>query len=198
MLAILFFTLLLLTSCATLLEEKTYDLDITTNLSHAKVKVYDSIYKLPNKVNVRRSNEDLELTLISDSLFLDYKVRSSLNPTFLYLNMAGLQFAPLGYAVDFTNKKRFYYGESIHLDFKDTLRVVKSPSFGRLWSDFFSETNPKAKGNVNFLFSIVRANRFSLKPIDFGKKVKTSFFGWGILTGLEYFYRDGVYKFKNR
>ncbi|MCX7552237.1 hypothetical protein [Xanthomarina sp. F2636L] len=181
---------LLLTNCATILKKKTYDLSISSNEKNAKVKVYDSIYDLPNKVKVIRSNLDLDLILITDTLNIDYKIKSSPNPTFLYLNLVGMQMAPLNYAVDFTNKKRFYYGKNAYLNSKDSLRIIEPP-VSKFYTDFFAETYPKNKNDINLVFSIPYVNGFYFKPQGYGTKSNTGFFG--ISAGIEYFYKSNKY-----
>lgn len=180
----------LLTSCATILKKKTYELSISSNENKAKVKVYDSIYDLPSKVKVKRSNLDLDLTLITDSLKLDYKIKSSPNPKFLYLNLIGLQAAPLNYAIDFTNKKRFYYGKNVYLNSKDTIRIIEPPA-SKFYSDFFAETYPKSQNDINLVFSIPYVNGFYFKPQGYGTKTEIGFFG--ISVGIEYFYKPNKY-----
>ncbi len=179
-----------LSSCATILKKKKYDLNVTSNLLNAKVKVYDSLYQLPNKIKVIRSNKDLELTLIADSLEIDYKVKSSPNPTFLYWNLIGMQLATVNYAVDFTNQKRFYYGRSLYLNSNDTTRIIEPP-IRKFWSDYFGQKFPKQKNDINLCFSIPYVNGFNFEPKDFGTKVNTGF--WGISAGLEYYYKNDKY-----
>lgn len=189
----LLFTLIicfLLTSCATILNKKTYDLRVSSNEIHAKLKIYDSIYDLPNKIKVTRSKHDLNVTLITDSLNWDYIIKSAPNPTFLYLNLVGSHFAPLNYAVDFTNQKRFYYGKDVYLNTNDTLRLIEPPST-KFYTDFFAETYPKNKNAINLVASIPYANAFYLKPQDFGIKSNVGFFG--ISAGIEYFYKPKKY-----
>ena len=125
---------LLCTSCATILKKKTYNVKVTSDLEHAQVKVADSIYMLPAKIKLERSNKELDITLISEELNIDYKVKPSPDPVFLYVNLSGTLFAPLNYAVDFTNHKRFYYGKKIHLDSKDTLREIV-PKVRKKWEE---------------------------------------------------------------
>lgn len=183
-------TCFLLSSCATILKKKDYDLIITSNLSNVKVKVYDSIYKLPKKIKVTRSKEDLELKLISDTLIYDYRVKSSPNPTFLFWNLIGMHLSPVNYAVDFTNQKRFYYGESIYLNTNDTTRIIEPP-IRKLWSEYFGKKYPRHKNDINLTLSVPYINGFNFEPNNVGTKVNTGF--WGISAGLEYFYQDDKY-----
>ncbi|TYB79228.1 hypothetical protein [Bizionia myxarmorum] len=180
----------LFTSCATILKKKTYNLHILSNESNAKLKVYDSIYNLPNKIKVTRSKHDLDLTLIRDSLDVHYVIKTSPNPTFLYLNLIGAHFAPLNYAVDFTNEKRFYYGKEVYLNTNDTLRIIVPPAT-KYYTDFFAETYPKNKNAINLVASLPYVNAFYLKPQGFGTKSNVGFFG--ISAGIEYFYEPKKY-----
>lgn len=187
---IMLITSILFSSCATILNKKTYDLSFSSDLENANVKIYDSIYSLPNKVKVIRSDEDLSVTLFSDSLALDYKIKASPNSTFLYLNLVGMQASPINYAVDFTNKKRFYYGKKVHLDSKDTLRIIEPP-IRKFWTEYFAKKYEKKQGNINLIVSIPYVNGFNFEPENYGTKVNTGF--WGISAGAEYFYRNDKY-----
>ena len=178
------------TSCATVLSKKSYALTATTNINNAKIKVYDSIYNLPNEIKVTRSKKDLDLVLITDTLKLDFKVKSSPSPTFLYWNLIGMQASPLNYAIDFTNQKRFYYGKSVHLNANDTIRIIEPP-VRKKWLSYFSEKHPKKKSDINLSFSVPYVNGFNSEPDGYGTIVNTGF--WGISTGLEYFYKDNKY-----
>ncbi|PRP67144.1 hypothetical protein [Nonlabens agnitus] len=181
---------LFLTSCATILKKEDYDLRVTSNVRNAKVKVYDSLYDLPNNIKVVRSKKDLKLTLISDTLNLDYIVKSSPNPTFLYLNSLGMQLSPAYYAIDLTNQKRFYYGDNVYLNTNDTTRIIHPP-VRKFWNEYFGKKYPKNKEHINLSLSIPYINGFNFEPNEIGTKVNTGF--WGISAGLEYFYRDDKY-----
>ena len=179
-----------MTSCATILKKKDYNLRITSNVRDAKVKVYDSVYDLPNDIKVVRSKKDLKLTLISDTLNLDYIVKSSPNPTFLYLNSLGIQLSPVYYSIDFTNQKKFYYGVNVNLNSNDTTRIIEPP-VRKFWNDYFGEKYPKHKDDINLSLSIPYINGFNFEPNEIGTKVNTGF--WGISAGLEYFYKYDKY-----
>lgn len=179
---------IVLSSCSTILKSKTYKVKVTSNLKNAKVKTNDSVYKLPTNIEVKRSKEDLNLILISDTLKLDYKVLASPHQTFLYWNLIG--FAPLNYVVDFTNDKRFHYGEHLYLNSKDTLRTL-TPSLRKSWNNFFDQKYPRSKNDINLFISIPYVNSFNFKPHNYGTRINTGF--WGISAGLEYFYASNKY-----
>lgn len=181
---------ILLSSCATVLKRKTYDLSVRSDVANAQVRANDSIYALPNDIAVERSKRDLKLTLITDSLELEYTLKSSPNPTFLYWNLVGVYFSPLNYAIDFTNQKRFYYGESVYLNSKDTLRILEPP-VSAFWKKYVAEKYPRKKGDLHLSLSIPYVNGFNFEPKGFGTKVNTGF--WGISAGLEYFYKPTKY-----
>jgi hypothetical protein len=101
---ILFFSF---ASCATIFTKKSYELELNS-YSNTKVQVYDSIYKLPTKLNVIRSKNNLPIILISDSLNKEFILKPSISPKFLYGNLSFVHFAPIGYLIDLTTVKRFY------------------------------------------------------------------------------------------
>lgn len=183
-------TVLLLSSCATVLKRKTYKLRVTSDLENAKVKTNDSIYELPNYILVKRSKEDLNLTLVSDTLALDYTVTATPHQTFLFWNLMGTVMAPLNYAIDFTNDKRFHYGDHVYLNSKDTIRVLRAPLL-KSWDDFFAEKHLRSKGDINVSISIPYVNSFSYNLEGYGTRSSTGFFG--VSAGLEYFYKSNKY-----
>ncbi|WP_298515446.1 hypothetical protein [uncultured Kordia sp.] len=186
----LILTSVLFSSCSTILKSKTYTLKVTSDLENAKVKTKDSIYELPSYIKVERSKNDLNLTLVSDTLSLDYAVKSSPHQTFVFWNLIGTIVAPLYYAIDLTNDKRFHYGDHVYLNSKDTIRVLKPP-FLKSWKDFFAEKHPRSKGDFNVSISIPYVNSFSYNLDGFGNRSSTGFFGAS--AGLEYFYKSNKY-----
>ena len=172
------------------MKKKTYDFHISSNENNAKVKVYDSVYKLPHKVEVIRSKKDLDVTLITQDSVVDYTIKSSPNPTFLYLNLVTFYLSPINYAVDFTNEKRFYYGRRAYLNTADSTRIIV-PRIRKSWTNYFAQKYPRKKNDVLVSVSIPYVNGFNFRPKGFGTKVNTGF--WGISAGLEYFYKPNRY-----
>lgn len=168
----------LLCSCATILNEKNYLVLVSSNLDDSKVKVYDSIYKLPALIDVKRSNKDLDLTLLKDSLSINYKTKASLTNTFIYWNMLGYGMYHL---IDLTNHKRFHYGKSITLNSNDTVRILESSSRS------FWKKSQIEKGDIDFVFSIPLFNNFYFKPENYGARYESGIFGMSL--GADYYYK---------
>ncbi|WP_353116818.1 hypothetical protein [Myroides odoratus] len=113
---LLLLALLLLTSCATVLNEDSRLIYFYSSKNLEKIKVKDSIYELPVQLNLARSKEDLKVVMVTDSTDLTYTIKAERDKKFLYLNLTGVLFAPVNYAVDLTNHKRFAYPKSVYLD----------------------------------------------------------------------------------
>ena len=190
---ILLIILLSLTSCATIFAKKTYELEIKS-YSNTKIKINDSIYNLPAKVNVKRSRKDLPIILISDTLNKKYNIKSSISPKYLYGNLSFVHFAPVGYLVDLTNEKRFYYGKSHFLNISDTITELNTPireSFKNSKKDisnYFTEKYQTNKGQINITISIPWVNNFNYQPNDENQKNSTGFLG--LSTGIEYYHNE--------
>lgn len=189
-----------LTSCATVLHKKNYPINIQSNESEAKIKVNDSIYSLPISTIVERSNKDLTLILLTETKNIEFKAKPKLTSTFKYWNLIGsFPGALYFYAIDLTNKKRYYYGKSILLNTKDTPVTILNPKKDPLKGSYtktyttkkFTELYPKNKGEFNLHVSIPYVNSFHLKPIDEGVKSNTGFLG--ITAGLDYYYRKNQF-----
>ncbi len=175
----------LLTSCATVITRKSYKMNISTNAKNSTVEILDSIYKLPTTVKVKRSKNNLDIKLITDTTTFSYTIKSSINPAFLYGNLLWMQVSPAAYLIDFTNQKRFYYGKSVFLDVSDTVRIIRPP-ISKSFHNFFSKTYPTNKGELYLHVSLPHINSFNLKPENEGSKINTGF--WGISLGLDYCY----------
>jgi hypothetical protein len=182
---------LLLTSCATILTKKTYGLNIYSNETTAKVKVYDEIYPLPTQVEVERSDKDLELSLILDSMTYNYVVKTSPNAEFLYRNLIFAEFCPIAYGIDFTNNKRFYYGNSVYLNTRDSIKTILPP-VRKFYHDSFAKTTyPRNKGELHLHLSLPHINIFQLRPENEGTKSNAGF--WGVSVGADYYHRNNQF-----
>jgi hypothetical protein len=179
-----------LTSCATVITRRNYNVDIYSNANNSKVEIFDSTYNLPAKIRFERSRNDLDIRLISDTSKMNFTVLSSPNPAFLYGNLLWMQVSPAAYLIDFTNPKRFYYGKSIYLDINDTIRILRPP-VSKFYYDYFSKTYPTNKGQINLVFSLPWINSFFLQPQNESSKQNTGF--WGLSVGLEYFYKNNKF-----
>lgn len=176
---------ILLTSCATLITRKSYKMNIKTNAKNAKVEILDSIYQLPTTVKVKRSKNNLDIKLITDTTTLNYTVKSSINPAFLIGNIFWVQLSPAAYLIDLTNQKRFYYGNPVFLDTASSMRFIRPP-ISKFFHDFISKSYPTNKAELYLHISLPYLNSFSLKPENEGTKTNTGF--WGISLGLDYCY----------
>ncbi|MCZ8198685.1 MAG: hypothetical protein O9267_13860 [Flavobacterium sp.] len=182
-----------LTSCATIFTKKTYKLEIKS-FANTKVKVYDSIYNLPAKIEVKRSKNVLPIVLISDTIKKNYSLKPSINPKYLYGNLSFVHFAPIGYLVDLTNGKRFYYGKTHFLNISDTITQINTPirkSYKNFKDDilnYFTEKHQTNKGQINLFLSIPWINNFNFKPNGESQKNSSGFLG--LSTGIEYYHSE--------
>ena len=165
---------------------------VRSDIPNAKVKVYDTVYELPAKVRLQRSREKLQMTLLADTLVRTYTIRPSVSPTFLYLNLVGMQLAPLNYAVDYTNDKRFYYGRKLGLNMRDSVFEIDTPIRKRC-SGFASRKYERNAGDWRINVSVPYINTFLMRPKGIGTVKNTGF--WGLSLGADYFYRP--HKFLN-
>jgi hypothetical protein len=172
------------------MTRRNYNVEIYSNVSNSKAQILDSTYDLPTKINLKRSKNDLDIQLISDTSKISFTVKTSPNPVFLYGNLLWMQVSPAAYLIDFTNQKRFYYGKSIYLDINDSNRIIRPP-VSKFYYDYFSKIYPSNKGQINIVLSLPWINSFYLQPQNESSKLNTGF--WGISFGLEYFYKEYKY-----
>lgn len=120
---LLFFTVLMLTSCSTIFRTKTQTIHVFSNASEAKVSVNDSVYNLPAKIKLLRSKKPVTLSYQSENKQFDTIIPSKSGPLFYLGNLASSPFFGAGYWVDLMNHKRFQYRKNIFLNDKDHLEI---------------------------------------------------------------------------
>lgn len=179
-----------LTSCATTLTRRSYDLKIQSANNQGSVQVHDRVYAIPAKVPVKRSKEDLHLKLILDSVTTEYTIKSSPNPTFVFGNLLWFSVSPAAYLIDLTNPKRFYYGKNVYLNPDDSIRIIR-PKLLQSYENYVSKEFPTRAGQVNLNLSIPYLNSFYFQPEAEGRKINTGF--WGLSAGVEYYYTNKNY-----
>lgn len=179
----LLFMLLLFTSCATVFSHKTQNLEIKSQVENAKVEIQDSTYNLPARIKVKRGKEPLSVKFISDSLQTEYFVEPKHTQKFLYGNLLFTYFAPIGYAVDYTNHRRFFYGKTVFVN-NDSIHVLYNKRQSR--KKFEIE-----KGNIFLNASIPLVNSFYIQPENISAKKETGRYGFSI--GADYYYRKNKF-----
>lgn len=183
-------TLLLLSSCSTFLHRRTTRFEIKSDNPSDKVEVNNKVYDLPAIVTVKRSKENLRLVLMNDSTSKEFFIRPSLSPMFLFVNMSWTWLAPVGWLVDSTNPKRFYYGGGVVLSMNDTV-TVKQTRLGRKYQNFMLHTFPEKKGTVRIALAPPFLSFYYFHPKDQPRKFTAGFYSASV--GLEYFYKDSRY-----
>lgn len=156
-------------SCATIFNKSKYPVKINTNYTTAKAEINDSIYNLPCFVDIKRSKENLQIKLITDTNSNLYTIETSLSNQYKYLNL----FIWPGYFIDLTNDKRFTYGEEIFLDTNNYI----IPNLKQAYK-------PK-KGQIFCTLSLPWLNNFLIKPQYEDPRLNTGFIGFS--TGISYY-----------
>jgi hypothetical protein len=180
----------LLISCATVLSKRSYNVTISSQSNRDSAEINNNRYSLPAIVKVKRSSEDLGIKLISDETILNFNIKPSPTPTFLFGNLFWVTASPAAYLIDLTNQKRFYFGKNIFLSKYDSNRTIIPAPLGSIKS-YFAKRYPRKAGDIILTLSLPHANSFYLKPENEIPKSNTGF--WGISGGLEYYYKANKY-----
>ena len=161
---LLLLALLLLTSCATVLNEDSRLIYFYSSKNLEKIKVKDSIYELPVQLNLARSKEDLKVVMVTDSTDLNYTIKAHLDNKFLALNLTGLVFAPVNYAVDLTNHRRFEYPRIVYLDpmMADGMPIKEEEYFSNRRDKYLNGKVGDKKGRLYLFGTIIPFNYTSL------------------------------------
>ncbi len=184
--------LILLSSCASISLHETYKLEVKSD-KVSKIKYQDSTYILPAEIEVYRSKQPLKLVYITDSVKRKIEVKRILHPNFIYGNIL---FYGYGYPIDLLNPKRFYYGKTLIINPKDSVKVIREPLFdspkqiGKNIANHLTKEYPTKKGKFDFTFSIPIASNFEMQPSNEGIKKSV---GFGISVGTDYYYKKNKY-----
>ena len=163
---------LIISSCATMVNGKYTTVEINSTPSNATVIVNgaDSSKRTPAVIAVPRSKERLYLTIKKDSLCKDIVLKSKLSTAFWFGNtFSGIGL--IGHAIDLTNQKRFQYDKEIFVDLNSN-----STKYSRWLVD---ENIP-----INWTISLPHVNQYYIKRTN-DHSHKFGFYGFS--TGFEYY-----------
>ena len=172
----------LLSSCATIMNEKTTDIVIHTT-KPATITARTIPYRTRRnlvKISVPRSSKPLTITATTtDSTHATKTIAVRPRNSFaFYANI--LWTYGIGLIKDWNEPKRYGYPRHLYLDLSD--------SSGKYATH---EKRPGSKGELYMQLSITYPNIFLLKPYQEPLKTGISFFG--LMAGLDYYHRDGQF-----
>ncbi len=179
-------------SCASIRLDETYKLEVKSD-KVSKIKYQDSTYNLPTEIEVYRSKKPLKLVYMTDSIKKKIEVKRILHPNFIYGNIL---FYGYGYPIDLLNPKRFYYGKTLIINPKDSVKVIREPLFdspkqiGKNVLNHLTKEYPTKKDQFDFTFSFPIASNFEMRPLNEGTKKSV---GFGISLGADYYYKKNKY-----
>jgi len=168
------------TSCATLINQRSVDVNVHSDVDSLKISVNNDTsrwYFTPTWINAERSRNDLLITVKKDGVQKLIQINSRLSTAFWLGNMfSGIGI--FGYAIDLTNPKRFSYPPAITINFNSANQY--SARKYKTWID-------PEKHLLNFKLSIPEGNHFYLNK---GNGYGNSFGFLGISGGAEYYFTD--------
>lgn len=152
---LLLFAVVTLTSCSTILHRKKQTINVFSNATAAKVTVNDSVYNLPAKVKLLRTNKPVTLSYQSENKQFDTIIPSKSGPLFYLGNLVTSPFFGAGYWVDLMNHKRFQYKKNIFINNKDTLELYEYKA-----EKYIAKRNITDSVKVNDLYAFYKRNYF--------------------------------------
>ena len=152
---LLLFTVVTLTSCSTIFRTKTQTINVFSNAQKATVTVNDSVYNLPAKVKLFRTNKPVTLSYQSENKQFDTIIPSKSGPLFYLGNLVTSPFFGAGYWVDLMNHKRFQYKKNIFINNKDTLELYEYKA-----EKYIAKRNITDSVKVNDLYAFYKRNYF--------------------------------------
>lgn len=171
---------LLLASCATLLNGPCAETTVCTNSPAGIIYKKDTLLTHYGQVRLiaPRSRDPLRITVFTDSICKKISVKPR-NSCMFYSNIFfnyGIGMLP-----DLLGERRFTYPKRIYVDARDTVARYR-------------KYNPAGQqGEWLVHLSLPHINTFRMLPEGESPRINAGF--WGILLGLDYFYRD--YRFIN-
>jgi hypothetical protein len=177
----------LFSSCATLVHERYYPVEISSDQPETQIIYNERKYTTPAEIVVPRSDEPLQLTVVNDSVKKELFIPSRLSYSYWIGNLPWLLYAvPFGWLVELDNPKSRTYGSELIIQTIDTVTYSVKYPFLR-WKNP-SKNNPYKKGQINLLVSLPEINLFYLRSFDNSVKNGVAFPGIG--AGFEYYYAN--------
>ena len=172
---IILIPLLMLSSCATVMNRKTQRIDIITN-KHAYVKINDQeLANIKNRTKfiAVRDIRPINLVVFNDSISKELLLDS--RSSFLYwFNIYAN--AGLGMLIDKDSPKRYVYPKRVYVDMANNINT-------------FTTYNPVVrKGSLQLHYSLPWINNFIFNPsFENSTKINTGFMG--VMIGLDYYHK---------
>lgn len=195
----LFIAILILPSCATIVNTSYTQLNLYSKQDSAKVYFNDaSKYSfIPTRLIVERSKEPLFLTLEKGSVKETIVIPSKLSPEFWIGNILNGSLY-VGYIVDLTNNKRFKYPNNVYCDLNSPFKVdyrfkplekpihlLSQKDQTPIKKDFGGE-----RGSINIKLSIPEGNSFIINKET---HIGNSFGFLGLTSEIDYYYKNKKY-----
>lgn len=174
--AFLVIVILVLSSCATVLNHTTKTIYITTTTPANVIVNKDTLKTFEDKVPiwVKRQPKDLKITVFNDSVTKEVSIKPR-NSFAFWLNAYPTPLLWTGFLIDRKNPKRYTYPTRIYFDMKDTTNT------------YLSYDPRSKKGEIDLRISLPHINNFLLKPDNESNyKFNTGF--WGLTVGLDYYH----------
>lgn len=169
-------SIFLWSSCATILNQSTKRLTITTTTPANVIVNNDTLssYHDRTTITVKRQPENFGITVFNDSISKNITIKSK-NSFAYWLNAYPSTFWT-GFLIDKKKAKRYTYPSKIYVDMTDTINR-------------YVNYDPRSKkGQLYLHLSIPHINSFLLKPNNENDyKFSTGF--WGIAVGLDYYHK---------
>jgi len=168
-------TTLILSSCATIFNQPTKIIYISTT-TPAKVVVNNdtfSIFQNKIPVEVQRQSTDLNINVFNDSIHKTVTIKHR-NSIAYWMNVYPASFWT-GFLIDKNNPKRYTYPTKIYFDMRDTTNT------------YSTYDQRSKKGEIDLHVSMPYINSFLLKP-DNENHYKSNTGFWGLSLGLDYYH----------
>lgn len=163
---------ILLSSCATIVNSPYTILEVTSSPDSAIVKLENqpTEYITPVNIPLKRSRNDVTLSVEKDSLYQEIILESKLSPAFTVGNL--FSWGIYGYLVDLTNPRKYKYRSNLHVNLNGSIN-------NEIYNGYVND-----KKYLKLTLAIPFANNYLIYN---GKDHMASQGGWGFEFGMEYY-----------
>lgn len=174
--ALLVVVILVLSSCATILNQSTKTIYITTTTPANVIVNKDTFKTFQDKtpIWVKRQSKDLKIKVFNDSVTKEVSIKP-INSFAFWLNAYPTPLFWTGFLIDKKNPKRYTYPTRMYFDMTDTTNT------------YLSYDPRSKKGEIDLHISMPYINNFLLRP-DNENNYKSNTGFWGLTLGLDYYH----------
>ena len=177
-----------MTSCATIASDRTYNAFFYTEVPNISLRINDSEKQpIPSNIELNHSRRNVEIQVLqNDSVINETYINSEARIEFIFGNFISWNIP--GIIVDAITGRHFTYGRFFNVDSIGEITSLRRPTGNIQGVMPPNRLRQHQQGNFNLQIAVPYINFFQLEPQTETPQNLWGFFGFGL--GVEYFYRN--------